>query len=279
MGSDDPSPSVPRKRKQQDNSNEDLAERVRQLEALVLRQAGANGINQPLYSPPTQQPTASPGLGTGPNNFENKPKTASIAGEEAAVAALSTLAKAIPKEGGSEARIYSGPGTIAALLEASGFTASSLSAPSTDGRARASDYQLYSGARGIAGMVHAHPRLAKLADALEEQKAKLPPPVMAHYLFNFYHSSSLFFKDKLMTYPRGAYQGAYDALFSLEDQDNSAEASAARALQFPQLSSQHSLSFISHIFAIFALCEQTSDGAGCSRLMPPNSTGSLAGSE
>ena len=100
------SPPAPRKRKQQDG-NEDLAERVRQLEALILKQSEPSGSTQPLYSPPNMQSaSASPNFGPMRNNSEGDLKSANTAGEDAAVAALSTLAKAIPKEGGSEARIY-----------------------------------------------------------------------------------------------------------------------------------------------------------------------------
>ena len=117
-------------------------------------------------------------------------------------------------------------------------------------------------------MVNAHPRIVKLADALQEQKNKMPPHQMCHYLFNFFHNCEMF-KDKFMTYPRGAYQSAYDALFDVQEQDQSAEAHQARSLQFPQLSSQHSLAFISHVFAIFSLCKSTIGFTSASPLIAP----------
>lgn len=272
-----------RKRKQSEAESGDLAERVRQLEAIVKNAAnGAGSVTQ--YSPPINQSNHSPSLRA--DQSTQSPsfgpaldvKSENSVTEQEAVAALSTLAKAIPKEGGTEARIYSGPGSVATILEASGFSASSLSKPPLDGRARVSDYQLYSGAGGIAGMVNSHPRLTKLADALSEQKAKLPPPVMAHYLFNFFHNCHIF-SDKFVTFPRGAYQAAYDALFEPQHQDQSQEAQAARALNWPKLASEHSLAFISQVFAIFALCEIALNTTSELTLKPSDSTRTLARSQ
>lgn len=257
-GSSRTSPPVARKRKQPEPNNPsssgdaDLAERVRQLEQIIKNSASL-GSSLPQFSPPVNAPIVSPSLG--PTDLSVKKED--LDGEEQAVAALSTLAKAIPNEGGTEARIYSGPGSLATILEASGFARSDLAKPSTDGRARPSDYQrLYSGGpAGMSGMLNAHPRLAKLQDAVQEQRAKLPPPVMAHWLWSFFHNCNIF-SDKFVTFPRGAYQAAYDELFEPKDRDTSQEAQAARVKGYPQLASAHSLAFISQVFAIFALCKR-----------------------
>ena len=172
--------------------------------------------------------------------------------EEAAVAALSTLSAVKTKEGGGEFRIYSGPGSVTAFLSSSDFHQDD-SEPYINTRVRPADLQLYSqGFSSVIDMTNAPPRISKLTDAILEQKLKLPPPALCHYLFNYFHEVHLF-ADRHNNFPRGCYQHSYDALFTPEHRDVSEAAESARALRFPQLASEHSLAFISLVFVMLAL--------------------------
>lgn len=93
--------------------------------------------------------------------------------------------------------------------------------------------------------------LTKLADALQEQKAKFPPAPICHYLFDLYYGNPIY-AERTRVMPRGSIQLCYDALFDVKDKDMSQNAQAARALNFPQLASPASLAFLSLIFAILA---------------------------
>ena len=179
-------------------------------------------------------------------------KAESNAVEEAAVAALSTLSAVKTKEGGGEFRIYSGPGSVTAFLSSSDFHKDD-SEPYINTRVRPADLQLYSqGLSSVIDMTNAPSRVSKLTDAILEQKMKLPPPALCHYLFNYFHEVHLF-ADRHANFPRGCYQHSYDALFAPEHRDMSEAAEKARALRFPQLASEHSLAFISLVFVMLAL--------------------------
>jgi hypothetical protein len=98
------------------------------------------------------------------------------------------------------------------------------------------------------------PRMTRLVDALAEQKAKLPPAPVCHYLWNFYYSCPLL-SGRHRNFPRACIQSAYDALWDREeDRDMCPDAQAARAKNFPQLASEHSLAFLSLCFVTFAIC-------------------------
>lgn len=96
-------------------------------------------------------------------------------------------------------------------------------------------------------------RLTALADALEEQKAKLPPALICHYLFDLYYRTGVFAPNQRMM-PRAAIQLCYDGLWSKpEDKDMSKGAIEARNRNLPQLASPASLAFVSHVFVMLAL--------------------------
>lgn len=122
-------------------------------------------------------------------------------------------------------------------------------------RARAADLYMYSGVPAIHNLATPMgPRMTRLVDALAEQKAKLPPPAVCHYLWNFYYSCPLL-SGRQRNFPRACIQRAYDALWEKEeDKDMSEDAQAARAKNFPQLASEHSLAFLSLCFVTFAIC-------------------------
>ena len=232
-----------------------MAARVRQLEDIIrLSQlAGSNTAAEPSSAGPVQRsPPVYTSTSSASDVADPPIKAESNAVEEAAVAALSTLSAVKTKEGGGEFRIYSGPGSVTAFLSSSDFHKDD-SEPYINTRVRPADLQLYSqGLSSVIDMTNAPSRVSKLTDAILEQKMKLPPPALCHYLFNYFHEVHLF-ADRHANFPRGCYQHSYDALFAPEHRDMSEAAEKARALRFPQLASEHSLAFISLVFVMLAL--------------------------
>lgn len=115
--------------------------------------------------------------------------------------------------------------------------------------------RLYHGINDIYGLADAPARLTRLADALQEQKAKLPPPALCHHLWNYYYELPIF-ADRHRNFPRGALQVAYDGLWSDADvKDMSPGAIEARAKNYPQLASSTSLAFLALVFVMLASCE------------------------
>ena len=112
--------------------------------------------------------------------------------------------------------------------------------------------RLYSLHSSLHNLVNAPVRLTKLADALREQKIKLPPAPVCHYLFSAYYDCPVFSQAWRMI-PRGAIQLCYDELWeNAEDRDISKEAQEARAMNYPLFASSSSLAFLSLVFAMLA---------------------------
>lgn len=101
-----PSPAEPKKRKRKDETDE-LAARVQQLETIIRMQTQLQAGH--LRGDETPE-----------DNTDAKSEQSAV--EEAAVAALGQLSKAMPKEGGTEARIYSGPGSVTDFVSPSSET-------------------------------------------------------------------------------------------------------------------------------------------------------------
>lgn len=119
-------------------------------------------------------------------------------------------------------------------------------------RARPCELSLYKGGQpSLAAMASAPAHMRKLADELQEQKAKLPPPQMSHFLFDAVFNLPMF-ADRNRIFPRTCIQVAYDGLWSEADRDTSPSAEAARAAGYPQLASSNSLAFLSLVYVLLS---------------------------
>lgn len=136
--------------------------------------------------------------------------------------------------------VDNGPGSVTDFMRGAGFGGILSS-----GRARERDLRTYAGLQDLHNMPDAPARITKLADATAEQKRLLPPPALCHHLLDQYYTCSLW-SERQRTFPRGAIQLAYDALWEdPNDRDMSESAQIARDKEYPQLASHQSLAFLS----------------------------------
>lgn len=167
-------------------------------------------------------------------------------------AMIGRMSKALPTEGGSETRIYSGGASMLHLLDMSGVLRKENLMQRR--RPRASTRELYmhmAGEKGICNMTHAMVGIPDLADTMQTFRSKLPPPTTCHFLFAALYRCP-FYDEMARNMPRKCIQLCYDGLFEPSDIDTSSEAVEARQAGFPQLASPRSLAFISLILSILA---------------------------
>lgn len=158
----------------------------------------------------------------------------------------------MPSDSNIPALTDSGPGSIADLLSSSAFGQDGNVQEERYMRARPSELALYTGGQvSLASMAHAPIRMTKLADELQEQKAKLPPPAMSHFLFDAFYNLPMF-QDRNRIFPRAAIQMCYDGLWEEADRDKCATAEQARKAKFPQLASPNSLAFLSLVYVMLS---------------------------
>jgi hypothetical protein len=261
-----------------------LAARVQQLETMIRMQTQ---MQQQQYNGNAgnvnfQRQNSDQRQSDDDDDDDDDVKSEQSAVEVAAADALGQLSKSTPGEGGSEARICksrlhhalpcfaliyeslnltdSGPGSLADFITASGLGADNGAELGHGPRARVEDMKMCSSIPTLLSAPALPHSLTRLADALQEQKAKFPPAPICHYLFDLYYGNPIF-ADRARMMPRGSIQLCYDALFDARDKDMSPNAQAARALKYPQLASPVSLAFFSLVFATLACALTMSPGA------------------